>query len=109
MEFLYVFKLLARVGCNSPTVESVHQDKIEIWELAPRLTVSCSSSATVSFQELQEPTYCTEEKSDILGMTNLTVGEPFSFVRLIISHLLPLNRRLQCFQDSRPYLFILLL
>lgn len=52
------------------------------------------SRATVSSQELQEETYCTEEKANICGMNNLSVGEAFSFVRLISSHCLPLNIRL---------------
>lgn len=77
-----------------PQYKAFIKTKIEIWELALRVMVSHSSSATVSFQELQEPTYCTEEKSNICGMNNLSVGEAFSFLRLISSHLLPLNIRL---------------
>lgn len=87
--FLYVFKLLATEQAVILLWCKAHQDKIEVWELALRVLVSCSSSTSL-FPGIIG-TDIAGEDSNTCGMNNLSVGEAFSLVTLISSHLLPLN------------------
>lgn len=87
--FLYVFKLLATEQAVILLWCKAHQDKIERWELALRVLVSCSSSTSL-FPGIIG-TDIAEEDSNTCGMNNLSVGEAFSLVTLISSHLLALN------------------
>lgn len=87
--FLCAFKSLATEQAVILLWCKAHQDKTERWELALRALVSCSSSTSLSPGITGADS--AEEDPNTCGMNNLSVGEAFSLVTLISSHLLPLN------------------